>query len=224
MSWTIDSLRASPATETGRGRSGCAAGSPALLDRTLDPEGTTLVILSAHSARISPKTVWTFVRVRDDAGRIGWGEATLQDRADELHAPSRDSRRRGSAGRFVRRRTRWQPAQIWQMLRRMRDRPGGVGSCRAGARRAARRGAGRAAHDAGRALREYQSRHARPQPRGLRGARARGGRARLPCHQGRAVRRRARRRTSIPTRDGRRFDLGVERVLAVREAIGPRAT
>ncbi|HEY8244992.1 MAG TPA: mandelate racemase/muconate lactonizing enzyme family protein [Casimicrobiaceae bacterium] len=30
--------------------------------------------------------MWTFVRARDDAGRVGWGEATLQDRAGEIHA------------------------------------------------------------------------------------------------------------------------------------------
>jgi len=26
------------------------------------------------------------VRARDDAGRVGWGEATLNDRADKVHA------------------------------------------------------------------------------------------------------------------------------------------
>ena len=46
---------------------------------------TLIASIAAHSARISPKTVWTFVRARDDAGRVGWGEATLIDRADEIH-------------------------------------------------------------------------------------------------------------------------------------------
>jgi galactonate dehydratase len=41
--------------------------------------------VGAWSARISGKTVWTFVRVRDDGGRSGWGEATLQHRAAAIH-------------------------------------------------------------------------------------------------------------------------------------------
>jgi len=45
-----------------------------------------IVSVDAHSARITQRTVWTFVRARDDEGRVGWGEATLQDRAGELHA------------------------------------------------------------------------------------------------------------------------------------------
>ena len=38
-----------------------------------------------HSARISPKTVWTFVAVRDRDGRTGWGEATLHGEALAIH-------------------------------------------------------------------------------------------------------------------------------------------
>ena len=46
---------------------------------------TATVDILAFSARISPKTVWTFVRARDAEGRTGWGEATLQGQAAELH-------------------------------------------------------------------------------------------------------------------------------------------
>ena len=42
--------------------------------------------VAVRSARISDKTLWTFVRVRDAAGRTGWGEATLQGRAADIHA------------------------------------------------------------------------------------------------------------------------------------------
>ncbi len=42
--------------------------------------------VAVRSARISGKTLWTFVRLRDDEGRVGWGEATLQDRAADVHA------------------------------------------------------------------------------------------------------------------------------------------
>ncbi|MBP8295713.1 MAG: mandelate racemase/muconate lactonizing enzyme family protein, partial [Burkholderiales bacterium] len=45
-----------------------------------------IVDVAAFSARISPKTVWTFVRARDAAGRTGWGEATLQGAAAAIHA------------------------------------------------------------------------------------------------------------------------------------------
>ena len=45
-----------------------------------------IVEVSAFSARISAKTVWTFVRARDAAGRTGWGEATLQGEAAAIHA------------------------------------------------------------------------------------------------------------------------------------------
>lgn len=41
--------------------------------------------LAARSARISGKTVWTFVEVRDDEGRCGWGEATLQGEHAAIH-------------------------------------------------------------------------------------------------------------------------------------------
>src|SRR5512142_2734678 len=46
---------------------------------------TTIAAVDARSIRISDKTVWTFVRVRDSAGRTGWGEATLQGRHGEVH-------------------------------------------------------------------------------------------------------------------------------------------
>ena len=36
--------------------------------------------IGTWSAHVSPRTTWLFVRVRDVAGRSGWGEATLQDR------------------------------------------------------------------------------------------------------------------------------------------------
>ena len=41
--------------------------------------------ISALSVRVSDKTVWTFVRAKDSQGREGWGEATLQGKARELH-------------------------------------------------------------------------------------------------------------------------------------------
>jgi len=44
-----------------------------------------LVDIAAFSVRVSEKTVWTFVRARDAEGRTGWGEATLQGKAGELH-------------------------------------------------------------------------------------------------------------------------------------------
>ncbi len=43
-----------------------------------------IVDVAAFPARISAKTVWTFVRIRDDEGRSGWGEATLQGQAARL--------------------------------------------------------------------------------------------------------------------------------------------
>src|SRR5688572_33049611 len=46
---------------------------------------TALADITAFSARISQKTVWTFVRARDADGRSGWGESTLQGKASELH-------------------------------------------------------------------------------------------------------------------------------------------
>ena len=45
----------------------------------------TVADIEAFSARISDRTVWTFVRVRDTAGRRGWGEATLQGEAAAVH-------------------------------------------------------------------------------------------------------------------------------------------
>jgi galactonate dehydratase len=47
---------------------------------------STVADVAAFSARISAQTVWTFVRVRDAAGRAGWGEATLTDQAAAVHA------------------------------------------------------------------------------------------------------------------------------------------
>lgn len=44
-----------------------------------------IVDVAALSARISGKTVWTFVRACDAEGRCGWGEATLQGQAAEIH-------------------------------------------------------------------------------------------------------------------------------------------
>ncbi|HEY3178775.1 MAG TPA: mandelate racemase/muconate lactonizing enzyme family protein [Casimicrobiaceae bacterium] len=46
----------------------------------------TIVDIAVFSGRISEKTTWTFVRVRDAAGRYGWGEATLQGEASAVHA------------------------------------------------------------------------------------------------------------------------------------------
>ncbi len=45
----------------------------------------SVATVDAGSARISDKTVWTFVRVRDDAGREGWGEGTLQGLHADVH-------------------------------------------------------------------------------------------------------------------------------------------
>jgi galactonate dehydratase len=42
---------------------------------------TSIVDTAVYSARISNKTIWTFVAVRDAAGGIGWGEATLHGEA-----------------------------------------------------------------------------------------------------------------------------------------------
>ena len=44
---------------------------------------TNVAALSAH---VSDKTVWTFVRVDSSDGRSGWGEATLQGCAPAVHA------------------------------------------------------------------------------------------------------------------------------------------
>ena len=41
--------------------------------------------IDPHSARISASTVWTFVRVVDDDHVEGWGEATLQGEAAAIH-------------------------------------------------------------------------------------------------------------------------------------------
>lgn len=46
---------------------------------------TTIAAVDATSIRVSGKTVWTFVRARDSSGRVGWGEATLQGRHAEVH-------------------------------------------------------------------------------------------------------------------------------------------
>ncbi len=47
---------------------------------------TPITDITPFSARISGKTVWTFLRIRDAAGRTGWGEASLQGHAAALHA------------------------------------------------------------------------------------------------------------------------------------------
>jgi len=46
----------------------------------------TPVDIAALSARVSDKTVWTFVRLETESGRVGWGEATLHDCAADVHA------------------------------------------------------------------------------------------------------------------------------------------
>ena len=46
----------------------------------------TVVDIAALSARVSDKTVWTFVRLETLDGRVGWGEATLHDCAVAVHA------------------------------------------------------------------------------------------------------------------------------------------
>ncbi len=46
----------------------------------------TIAAVDARSIRVSGKTVWTFVRARDSFGRTGWGEATLQGRHRDVHA------------------------------------------------------------------------------------------------------------------------------------------
>ena len=47
---------------------------------------TAIVGIAVHSARISPKTIWTFVALRDAEGRVGWGEATLHGAAVAIRA------------------------------------------------------------------------------------------------------------------------------------------
>ena len=44
------------------------------------------VTIEALSARVSDKTVWTFVRLDTAQGPVGWGEATLQGEAKAVHA------------------------------------------------------------------------------------------------------------------------------------------
>jgi galactonate dehydratase len=46
---------------------------------------TKLRAIASLSARVSDKTVWTFVTVEAEGGRRGWGEATLQGEADAVH-------------------------------------------------------------------------------------------------------------------------------------------
>lgn len=46
----------------------------------------SIVDVAAISARVSDKTVWTFVRLDAQGGRSGWGEATLQGSAAAVHA------------------------------------------------------------------------------------------------------------------------------------------
>jgi galactonate dehydratase len=45
----------------------------------------SLRAIATLSARVSDKTVWTFVRVETDDGRSGWGEATLQGETEGVH-------------------------------------------------------------------------------------------------------------------------------------------
>src|SRR5438105_1936834 len=45
-----------------------------------------LVDIEVFSARISKKTVWTFIRARDGDGFCGWGEATVPDEHAAVHA------------------------------------------------------------------------------------------------------------------------------------------
>jgi len=45
----------------------------------------TVTKVEALSARVSDKTVWTFVRVDTAGGLSGWGEATLQGKASAVH-------------------------------------------------------------------------------------------------------------------------------------------
>ena len=45
-----------------------------------------VVDIAAVSARVSDKTVWTFVRLETRDGLVGWGEATLHDCAVAIHA------------------------------------------------------------------------------------------------------------------------------------------
>jgi galactonate dehydratase len=47
------------------------------------------VEIAPLSARVSDKTVWTFVRLEAEDGRVGWGEATLQGCAAAVHAQVR---------------------------------------------------------------------------------------------------------------------------------------
>ena len=45
----------------------------------------TLCTIATLSARVSDRTVWTFVCVEAENGRRGWGEATLQGETDAVH-------------------------------------------------------------------------------------------------------------------------------------------
>jgi galactonate dehydratase len=47
------------------------------------------VDIAALSARVSDKTVWTFVRLETKDGRVGWGEATLDGCTVAVHAQVR---------------------------------------------------------------------------------------------------------------------------------------
>ena len=44
------------------------------------------VDIAPLSARVSDKTVWTFIRLETDDGRVGWGEATLPGCTAQVHA------------------------------------------------------------------------------------------------------------------------------------------
>jgi galactonate dehydratase len=47
---------------------------------------SAIVDVAVFSVGITAQTVWTFVRVSDDGGRSGWGEATLHGESNIIHA------------------------------------------------------------------------------------------------------------------------------------------
>jgi galactonate dehydratase len=180
-----------------------------------------ILAIDAHSARISPRTVWTFVRARDEAGRIGWGEATLNDRANEIHShvarnaplwigkparPSHDAVTVGDDAAEAAALCAIDQA-VWDLAAQAQGVPlaAALGVPRT-ASLALYANINRGTHD--RSPAGFAARAREAAGRGFRAIKV------APFDDVRAE--------DLRTDAGqRRFDLGVERVLAVREAIGP---
>jgi hypothetical protein len=58
-----------------------------------------LAELSVHAVRVSPKTVWVFLRAVDRDGIVGWGEATVPSLASHQALAPRSSGSPGLVGR-----------------------------------------------------------------------------------------------------------------------------